>query len=280
MKKVYFIYLMIACVLTVNAQENEQMIFDFNSETVGDASDLWIFVGAQNDETREVSYAVDPFDSNNMCLKTSVKINDAKNVGLITDSVITKAIVITEDGKSIITCRYIRTGGGGLFRGWLTDNLTDGTPAQVVRPFRFNNTTIGARDTTDWAEVYIDWTALATAKDNNWGKLWFQLDFQSPHSGDFDFYIDDIVIPVAVTSTSVKTNLLKDLIVRTYPNRITFQGNVNVKQAKVYDISGRMIKVVSNSNIKEIPMTNFKNGIYLIVVKTDKGNGTYKVFKF
>ena len=89
-----------------------------------------------------------------------------------------------------------------------------------------------------------------------------------PFTGDFTI---DVISPncsvILKTSETVKNNI------SLYPNptkKILFVNGMDLKQAKVFDASGKLIPVKNNGN--DINVDNVPKGTYLIQLEDKAGN--------
>jgi len=80
--------------------------------------------------------------------------------------------------------------------------------------------------------------------------------------GTFRFYVDD-----EGAVSSIDKNTVSDSGIRIYPNSITYSEGA-AKSFEIYDLSGRRISQISNSN--QIDTSGLFSGYYIVKVQTDK----------
>ncbi|MBB6324468.1 hypothetical protein FHS59_000083 [Algoriphagus iocasae] len=81
----------------------------------------------------------------------------------------------------------------------------------------------------------------------------------------------------------LQKNIFSKPSLKIYPNPATdkltieLSGDINIHQIDIYNISGQ--KVQSSAQIGELNISELKQGIYLINLKTSEGNMTSKFVK-
>jgi hypothetical protein len=100
------------------------------------------------------------------------------------------------------------------------------------------------------------------------GALWFD---------DLRFVKRSAYLPP--TSATV---IAEELDINLYPNpannRVTVEAGETINNASIYSMSGRMIYNQSfNATKVEIDLAQFKQGLYLVKIETEKGSYTQKL---
>jgi hypothetical protein len=88
-------------------------------------------------------------------------------------------------------------------------------------------------------------------------------------------YQHNVVIPFRATGQqSSIEDLENSSIVGIYPNPVSdklfIRSEENIKRAEIYNIQGKLIKIVEN-NTKEISVSDLKAGIYMLQIQTENG---------
>ena len=137
-----------------------------------------------------------------------------------------------------------------------------------------------------WGTSVIDLSAIGAQANST---LQFRWELGTDGcNGRIGWYVDDIVIYncaaefLSVDEFSIKNN------VKIFPNPsqgvFTLQksSNIDLEDAKIYDINGRFIKSIDLSKMqlnKEIDLTNVASGIYFIEITTKNTKETLKLIK-
>ncbi|MCX7549861.1 T9SS type A sorting domain-containing protein, partial [Xanthomarina sp. F2636L] len=104
--------------------------------------------------------------------------------------------------------------------------------------------------------------------------LWNGAGTQNYYSGN-----NPAASSINFATLSVPSQVLADTSISVYPNPTSDYINIStsyqIQQVEVFDILGKKVKVVSNSN--QIAVTNLQAGIYIVKVFTDKGKITKKI---
>ena len=89
-----------------------------------------------------------------------------------------------------------------------------------------------------------------------------------------------LILPIDNTNTSISTYELLDVSVFPNPSTGVFniQSEEKVIELKLTDLSGKTLNVKHN-DFESIDLTNFQNGIYILVISTEKGSVIKKIIK-
>lgn len=74
-------------------------------------------------------------------------------------------------------------------------------------------------------------------------------------------------------------------VVSVYPNpvseRLFIQSGNTIQRIRLVDLTGKVLyaKSGANASTAEISMGNLSKGVYLLIVRTDKGTDTHKIVK-
>lgn len=105
-------------------------------------------------------------------------------------------------------------------------------------------------------------------------------------NGNLGWYIDEIMIYNCEEAVLSKANYKLNAAVNVYPNPskngiYTLQSNekVNLINAKVYDINGRLITSVDVSRNRIINLSETSTGVYFMTVTSNTETGTFKLVK-
>lgn len=122
----------------------------------------------------------------------------------------------------------------------------------------------------EWQDLVFD-----MGEYTDCGKIWIQVDYSS-QSGDYDIYIDDIIInnnpdSRAPISTDLQENVEIDISV--YPNpahdKLYFSGEVTSIQ--ILDINGNVVRGTGTDNYrKSIDISELTSGMYFISAEKDQ----------
>ena len=86
-------------------------------------------------------------------------------------------------------------------------------------------------------------------------------------------HLSNYVMGITTVSNKVEFSI--------YPNPsfnfININSDQNIIDIKVFDITGKLVKQINNNNI--IDVSNLRTGVYLLSIKTDKGNGVSRFVK-
>jgi hypothetical protein len=123
---------------------------------------------------------------------------------------------------------------------------------------------------------------------NNGGEMYPGGNLDSVHNPEFVInkihvgttHPSHLVLPVDNTNTSIaEIDLFK---VEIFPNPsnklINIQSDEVIKLLTVFDLSGKKL-LQTSENTNQIDVTNFKSGVYLLVIETKKGTVTKKIIK-
>lgn len=278
MKKLLLSMLFVVGVLMLNAQNTHTL--NFEGETIGTAYPDWVINGTLDvDGERADSiayYEADPLDASNTVLKSVINEYDKAYAGPLTE--VLDNILITAT-NNVITARYYRSGGNGRIRCRVEDNADEATSGKVVNG-KLNDDS-NATVNGSWQDVTFTFGSLAQTS-TVWRRLLFQINFgvgDMPAGADpITFYIDDIVVPVD-PATGIGSEPIENLKVYCSDGRIRLVGDASVNEVSVFDLTGKKVKVQKGSNIQQVEVDGFTNGVYVIHVKAGIKESVYKVFK-
>jgi hypothetical protein len=96
----------------------------------------------------------------------------------------------------------------------------------------------------------------------------------------FDFNPAIVTNTTSNTNSAVGINENENTLLTVYPNpankSISFVG-ANVEKATIFDLSGKKIVTLASVNNNSIPCNELENGVYTIILTTDKGQFTQRL---
>ncbi len=137
-----------------------------------------------------------------------------------------------------------------------------------------------------WGKSTVNLSSLGLAANGNIQLRWEMA--TDGCNGRIGWYLDEIVIyncavPLAVSEYET---ILEGLSMYPNPTKGIFTLRktmaLELLKAEVYDINGRLLKLVDLSNVnieKEIDISNLNVGIYFVKITTQNAKGVYKLIK-
>jgi Zn-dependent metalloprotease len=145
----------------------------------------------------------------------------------------------------------------------------------------------GGSNNGSWGQSTINLSSLGIMPDSTIQLRW-ELGTDGCNGTNVGWFVDEIIIYNCSAALSV--NEFDQMLegVEIYPNPtngiITLQktNEINLLNAKLYDINGRLLKNVDLSNMiskKEINISKLASGIYIISVQSDTSSGVMRLVK-